>query len=95
MKPYTDNNETQDYFIREFSSEALDEDYAWHRDENNRVVTVLSGDGWELQLDNSLPVKLVPGLDYCIDSEVWHRIIPGNGNLKLKIIEDLSYETGQ
>ena len=93
MKPYTDDRKTSNSFVREFSSEALDEDFTWHRDENDRVVSVLSGTGWELQIDNSLPVKLVPGLEYTIDNKVWHRIIPGNGKLKLQITESPAYET--
>ena len=93
MKLYEDTKRNQNCFVREFSCEKIDEDYTWHRDENNRVVTVLSGVGWKLQLDNHLPVVLVPGLDYYIDSECWHRIIPGNGNLKLRIVESVINET--
>lgn len=89
MTLYTDKVHSRNRFVREFSNNAHHEDYSWHRDKNDRTVTVLSGAGWELQLDNELPVSLVPGLEYYIAKEIWHRVIPGQGSLKLQITERL------
>ena len=44
-------------------------------------------DGWKFQLDNELPKILSTGDTFKIPAGVWHRVIKGAGNLKVKIKE--------
>jgi len=73
--------------IREFSKDVDAKDLVWHRDKLSRTVKVTKSNGWKLQLDNTLPVPLVEGKEYFIESKVWHRVIKGKGNLIVLISE--------
>ena len=55
---------------------------------NDRVITVVEGAGWKLQMDNKLPEDLQKGKLYNINKMEFHRIIKGEGTLKIKIWED-------
>ena len=55
----------------------------WHRDDEDRTVEILGETDWKLQLDNELPTSLNESI--FIPRHHWHRVIKGNGNLKLKI----------
>ena len=59
----------------------------WHRDREDRDVTVLEGSGWQLQMDNRLPVYLTPGKTYHIPRNTYHRVIKGNTDLLVEIKE--------
>lgn len=78
--------------IRRFDSSVPDADLEWHRDLQDRVVEVVNGNGWMLQMDNQVPTEMVSGQTYFIESKSWHRIIKGNGDLVLKITESKSEE---
>jgi hypothetical protein len=41
-----------------------------------------------LQYDDALPIMLEKNKVYFIQAETYHRIIKGNGNLILKIVEE-------
>lgn len=84
--PYTDEKHTN-YFIREFSDEVNEQELIWHRDKKDREIVVLSGEGWKLQMDNELPKELEKDKVYHIEKLEYHRLLKGQGNLKLKIIE--------
>ena len=71
--------------IRTFDKNVLSEELVWHRDKEDRLVEVVEGDNWELQLDDELPVKLIPGKSYIIPEGVYHRVKRGNTDLKIKI----------
>ena len=73
------------YIVREFDEGLKDRELIWHRDEDTRRVTVLSGSDWKLQLDNDLPRELIIGKSYAIPRMVYHRVIKGEGNLIIKI----------
>ena len=49
------------------------------------MVEVIESDNWKFQLDNELPTTLVVGEKYLIPEGVYHRIIKGNGDLKVSI----------
>jgi hypothetical protein len=49
------------------------------------LVEVIDGDNWGLQFDNELPIKLVKGESYIIPEGLYHRVIKGDGELKVKI----------
>lgn len=89
VKPYTDIfSSDKDERIRTFEEVINECDLIWHRDECNRQVTVLEGDGWKLQLDNRLPIVMEKGRLYHIPKMVYHRIIKGKGDLRLKIWDE-------
>jgi hypothetical protein len=88
MKPYIDSEITENSKIRVFNSEVDSGELHWHRDRETRLVEVIEGDGWFLQLDNELPVKMEIGGKYLIPEGIYHRIKKGNGDLKIRIIFD-------
>jgi hypothetical protein len=73
--------------IRTFSSEVQDEELRWHYDLKDRVVKVLEGENWKLQMDDELPEKLTPLKEYFIPKGVYHRVIKGWNNLVIEITE--------
>lgn len=75
-------------FIRKFSHLESPDEFKWHRDERKRMITVLSGNGWSFQFDNSIPFTLSVGQVFIISPDYWHRILPGIDELVLKIEED-------
>lgn len=74
--------------IRTFSEDVESEELIWHRDKYKREITILEGEGWELQLDNRLPEELVKGKIYTIPAMEYHRVIKGSGDLVIKIWEE-------
>lgn len=88
-KPYTHFQVSQHSFIRSFNENVDEKLLEWHRDEKDRVIYVVySGIGWKFQRDNELPVLLVSNHSVIrIKSEVYHRIIKGEGPLVLYIEE--------
>lgn len=87
VTPYEHKQISDDTFIRTFAADADNSDLCWHRDREHRVVTVLEGNGWALQLDNCLPLSLLPNREYFIPKEVYHRLIKGSTKLVLEITE--------
>jgi quercetin dioxygenase-like cupin family protein len=85
MTPYTTTQVTNKYIIREFNENIDPIELKWHRDLNDRTVTVLEGNGWYFQRDNELPLELKEGVRIFIPKLEWHRVIKGNNLLKLKI----------
>jgi hypothetical protein len=86
-KPYKQKNLNNDIIERVFSKDILIEELVWHRDKKDRHVTVISGEGWLLQLDDQLPVELKEGHTYKIPAYVYHRIKRGNTDLTVQIRE--------
>ena len=64
-----------------------DEEYVWHRDQEDRLIEVLSSDGWQFQQEDELPVILKEGMKINIPKLSWHRVIKGNGDLVLRIVK--------
>jgi hypothetical protein len=87
MRPYNDVRINKGTLLREFNSRVDDIEYTWHRDEDDRIIEVFSGAGWQLQLDNQLPVLLEAGREYHIPAGVWHRLHKGIDNLTILITE--------
>ncbi len=84
-KPYTQQQITDESFLREFSESVESEELVWHRDRKDRVVTVIEGNDWKFQLDNQLPVQIKEGDVFYIPKNTYHRIHKGSSNLKVKI----------
>lgn len=72
---------------RSFSENVENDDLVWHRDKRDRLVTVVEGKNWFLQMDNELPILLETGKEYFIPKEKFHRVIKGNNKLKINIKE--------
>lgn len=91
MKPYTDKAVTKNCWIRTFDPSVTEnEEYIWHRDESDREVEVLEGSGWKFQFDDELPFDINIGDKIIIPKMVYHRIIPSNTILRIRIDENFS-----
>ena len=86
VNPYVETK-TSSHILREFDGDVEEQELVWHRDRNDREVAVVEGIGWKLQMDNELPKELMVGKLYNIKAMEYHRLIKGNGTLKLKIWE--------
>ena len=82
-KPYRDIKTTDKYIIREFNENIDPIELMWHRDNENRVVEIIGKTDWKIQLDNQLPTSINELIS--IPKHMYHRLIKGTGNLKLKI----------
>lgn len=81
-KPYTDKDN-----IRTFSQDVEEQELVWHRDHNTRLVEVKQGKGWQIQLDNKLPITLKEGEAVVIPKETYHRLLKGTTDLVVEITE--------
>ena len=86
MKPYKENKKGN-LTERVFKENTDTHELVWHRDKQDREVTVLESDGWMFQMDNELPIVLNEGDVIQIPKNTYHRIMRGNGNLKITIKE--------
>jgi hypothetical protein len=81
--PYTNIEVTDKYIIREFNENIDPIELLWHRDNEDRTIEILGETNWKLQLDDELPTSLNEPI--FIPRHKWHRVIKGDGNLRLKI----------
>lgn len=79
--PYSDEGN-----IRTFDIQRPQTEYVWHRDLTNREITIVSGQGWQLQFEDCLPFLLEEGESYYIPKMEYHRLIKGADTLIIKII---------
>ena len=71
--------------IRTFSKDVDPTSLVWHSDKEDRLIEVLEGEGWKLQLDNKLPLLLSKGDRIFINEGEIHRVHKGITDLKIKI----------
>ena len=83
--PFEEKQIDQFNFIRTFSADVDEMDLIWHADKENRIITVLEGNGWKFQFDEELPIEMTDGLSISIFEGRIHRIIKGEGPLKIKL----------
>jgi hypothetical protein len=83
MTPYTDIETTDTHIIREFNENVDPIELMWHRDNESRTIEILEDTNWQIQLDDNLPTSLKEHI--FIPKHTYHRLIKGNGTLKLKI----------
>ena len=83
--PFEQQDISNEIKIRTFSSDTDIGEFTWHRDREDRVVELIEGENWYIQLDNELPKKLVKENKIFIPMGVYHRVIKGEGDLKVKI----------
>ena len=83
IDPYKNIEVTDKHIIREFSDKTDIIDFMWHRDNEDRLVEALHDTDWQVQLDNELPTSLNEPI--FIPRHQYHRVIKGNGKLRVKI----------
>ena len=83
--PFEEREIGYGFFLREFRDAVDSLELIWHRDSEDRVIKVVESTGWKLQMDNELPVLLEEGATYNIPAYEFHRVIKGNGTLKVLV----------
>jgi hypothetical protein len=90
VTPYTDfpiELPLQCAFIRVFDNNTESDEFVWHRDHEDRRVTVINGSGWGFQFDNEMPFHLNEGDTINIKKMTFHRLLKGDTPLVLKILK--------
>ncbi len=87
MYPFVEQKINSYQKIRSFSENVKTEELTWHKDMKDRIVEVLSGEGWEFQLDNCLPIPLTAGDTLIIPANTYHRVKRGSNKLVVRITE--------
>ena len=87
MEVYKDFRLSDRSLLREFKENDNDMELEWHRDDADRLVHVLDGNGWQFQFDNMLPESIQPGDKIFIPAGEWHRLHSGDGKLSVYIQE--------
>ena len=73
---------------REFDPMVETDELVWHRDRENRTITVLEGKGWFFQMDNEIPKEMCAGDILEVKKMVYHRLYKsGSTPLKISIEE--------
>jgi len=83
--PFEEEKIGENIYIREFSQDTDSSDFLWHRDREDRIIEPLEETDWLFQMDDELPKKIEGQI--FIPKEVFHRIIKGSGDLKIKLIK--------
>lgn len=86
MTPFTQKIENGKIY-RTFSPDVESDELKWHQDLKDRRVTILEDGGWKFQIEDELPNNLQANEQIQIPKFVWHRVIKGQGNLKVEIEE--------
>jgi quercetin dioxygenase-like cupin family protein len=87
MRPYQEQLTETNIVIREFLLDIDPMSLVWHEDQEDRIIEVLVGNGWRFQYDEDLPFEMITGDRFEIPRGYLHRVIKGNGTLKIKIIK--------
>ncbi len=83
MLPYKEEQISENIFIRTFYQDVDSGELTWQRDREDRVIESIEETDWLIQLDNELPVNIKG--DIFIPKGVYHRLIKGSGDLKIKL----------
>ena len=81
--PFQETKISDNTFIREFSQYTDSGEFMWHRDREDRIIESIDDTDWGIQLDNQLPMKIEG--EVFIPMGVYHRLIKGTGDLKIKL----------
>ena len=82
--PYSERRK-DNLIVRTFSQDIDEKELVWHRDRQDREVTVLEETDWQFQFDNELPQVLKDTI--FIPKNTYHRLIKGTGELNVHITE--------
>ena len=83
MLPFQENKLSDNISIRVFNNETKPEFFVWHRDREDRIIESIGDTDWMIQIDNELP-KVIEG-EVFIPMGVYHRLIKGSSDLKIKL----------
>lgn len=83
MLPFKEQIVSDNLFIREFSQDTDSGEMCWHRDREDRIIESIGETDWQIQLDDELP-KVIKG-EVFIPMGVYHRVIKGTGDLKIRL----------
>ena len=81
--PFQETKLSDNEFIRVFSQDTDSGEYMWHRDFEDRIIESIGETDWMIQIDNELP-KQIKG-EILIPMSIYHRVIKGTGDLKIKL----------
>lgn len=87
MEMFNQERLSENTFLRTFREDISKDDLVWHYDLKDRYITVISTSNWMFQFDDELPIKLEDNQKLFIPKLKYHRIIKGDGELKVKIEE--------
>jgi hypothetical protein len=85
--PFQETKLGDNEFIRVFSQDTDSGEFMWHRDREDRIIESIGETDWLIQIDNELPKVIDKVL---IPMGVYHRVIKGTGDLKIKLIKNPS-----
>jgi len=71
--------------VRTFSKDVDPTSLVWHSDKEDRLIEVIDGEGWSIQMDNQLPFAIGKGDRIFIYEGQIHRVLKGTTDLKIKI----------
>jgi hypothetical protein len=83
MLPFQETKLSDNEFIRVFGQYTDSGEFVWHRDREDRIIESISQTDWLIQLDDELPKK-IEGKVF-IPMGVYHRLIKGSSDLKIKL----------
>ena len=87
--PFEEEQINENTFIRTFPADVDEMELIWHEDKENRIITILEGNGWKFQFDEELPIEMTKGKSISIEKGRLHRVIKGNGPLKIKLQKNI------
>jgi len=81
--PFEEKQLAENVFLRCFDPNLENDELKWHIDKEDRLIEPEEKTDWKIQLDNQLPTSMNESIS--IPKHMYHRLIKGTGNLKLKI----------
>ena len=82
--PYIEKKVGDNVFQRTFKANVDTDEVIWHKDAEDRIVEVIENKGgWQIQLDNHLPLPLEGKV--FVPKETYHRAIKGSGDLVVNV----------
>jgi len=86
--PFQETKLSDNTFIREFKQDTDSGEFMWHRDREDRIIESIGKTDWLIQIDNELPKEI--NKEVFIPMGVYHRLIKGTNDLKIKLIKNPS-----
>ncbi len=83
--PFKEEKISENTFIRTFYQGVDSGELQWHRDHEDRIIESINETNWKFQIDNELPINIKG--EVFIPKGIYHRIIKGTDDLKIKIIK--------
>lgn len=81
--PFKEEKVSEKTLIRTFYQDVDSGELTWHRDLEDRKIEPIEETDWKFQIDNELPTNIEG--EIFIPKGVYHRIIKGTGDLKIKL----------